>query len=147
MPVERQLVQAKAQELLRLRLKRRIEICGYVGYLVVDPDGRVLAADQDAPVGRTLTGSRKEVFDQALAGKTAVCQPFRSILLLADEKGELRANLPTMFAIAPLRDEAGKPIAALGARIRPENQFTRILQVVRFGKPAKRTPLTRTGFC
>ena len=142
---ERELVQAKAQESLRQRLKHRIELCGYVGYLVVASNGVVLAADQDAPVGKTLSAIRKQTFDQAIAGKTTVSRPFRSTLLLADETGELRANLPTMFAIAPLCNEAGKPIAALGVRIRPEDQFTRILQVVRFGESGETYAFDRSG--
>jgi eukaryotic-like serine/threonine-protein kinase len=131
---ERQLVQAKAQESLRARLRRRLEISGYSGYFVVSPKGVVLASDQDQPVGKMLTGYRKEIFDKAIDGGTLVSKPFRSPILLADEKGELRANLPTMFVAGPLRDESGKTIAALGLRIRPEDHFTRILQVVRFGQ-------------
>jgi hypothetical protein len=105
-----------------------------VGYFVVSPEGVVVAADQGPPVGKALTGYRKEIFDQAIAGKPLVSKPFRSPLLLANEKGELRADLPTMFTAGPLCDEKGKPIAALGLRIRPEDNFTRILQTVRFGK-------------
>jgi eukaryotic-like serine/threonine-protein kinase len=143
--MERELVQAKAQESLRTRLQRRLGICGYAGYFVVSPNGVVLAADQDSPIGKKLTGYRKEVFDQAIAGQTLVSKPYRSSLLLADEKGELRANLPTMFAAGPLCDESGKPIAALGLRIRPEDHFTRILQVVRFGQSGETYAFDRDG--
>jgi hypothetical protein len=129
-----QLVQAKAQEALRERLQKRLQIAGYVGYFVISPGGVVLAADQDPPIGKELTGYRKDIYTEALTGETVVSRPFRSPLLLADEKGEVRANLPTMFAVGPLRDEKGKAIAALGVRIRPEDHFTRILQVVRFGQ-------------
>jgi hypothetical protein len=142
---QRQLLQAKAQESLRARLKRRLALGGYVGYFVVSPKGVVLAADQDPPVGNTLTGFRKGVFEKAMAGETLVSKPFRSPLLLADEKGDLRANLPTMFTAGPLRDEAGKPIAALGLRIRPEDHFTRILQVVRFGQSGETYAFDRNG--
>jgi hypothetical protein len=142
---ERQLVQAKAQDSLRARLKDRVHVCGYVGYLVVSPQGIVVAADQDLAIGKALTSYRKEIFDQAMAGKTVVCRPFRSPLLLADEKGEPRANLPTMFAAGPLRDEQGKPVAALGLRIRPENQFTRILQAVRFGRTGEAYAFDKNG--
>jgi serine/threonine protein kinase len=142
---QRQLVQAKAQESLRQRLKRRIETCGYVGYLVMAPSGLVLAADQDAAVGMMLSANRRHAYEPALAGKTAVSRPFRSELLLVDENGDLRANLPTMFAVAPLKDDAGKPIAALGVRIRPEDQFTRILQVVRFGESGETYAFDRNG--
>lgn len=143
--MERQLRDAPAQEKLRTRLHGKLKIIGYVGFLVVSPGGVVLASDLDAPVGNVLPATRKEAFDQAMAGKTIVTRPFRSRLLLADEKGELRANLPTMFVIGPLCDEAGKPIAALGLRIRPEDQFTRILQVVRFGKSGETYAFDKDG--
>jgi eukaryotic-like serine/threonine-protein kinase len=142
---ERQLIQAKAQELLRARLRPRLQITGYVGYVVVSPAGVVVAADQDAPIGKVFTGYRKEIADQAIQGKSMVTRPFRSMFLLPDEKGELRANLPTMFTVGPLRDEAGKPGAALGLRIRPEDQFTRILQVVRFGQSGEAYAFDRGG--
>jgi hypothetical protein len=130
---ERWLTQAAAQDALRARLKRRIELCGYAGFFVVAPDGVVLAADQDPPVGKTLAGYRREVFDRAIAGHPTVSRPYRSPLLLADHTGEVRANLPTMFVAGPLRDDGGKPIAALGLRIRPEDRFTRMLEAVRYG--------------
>src|SRR4051812_13158679 len=41
---ERQLVQARAQEALRARLKSRLQVCGYVGFLVVSPAGIVVAS-------------------------------------------------------------------------------------------------------
>jgi hypothetical protein len=142
---DRQLVQAKAQEALRGRLKNRLRLSGYVGYFVVSPAGTVIAADQDMPIGKVLADYRKAIFDEALAGKTLVSRPFRSPLLLADDKGELRANLPSMFTIGPLRDETGKTIAALGLRIRPEDQFTRILQVVRFGESGETYAFDKNG--
>jgi hypothetical protein len=111
---ERRLVEAKAQDSMRARMKRQLQLTGYVGYFVVSPDGIVVAADQDPPIAKALTGYRKDVFDRAIAGKTLVTRPFRSPLLLTDEKGDLRAGLPSMFTIGPLRDEKGKTIAALG---------------------------------
>jgi hypothetical protein len=142
---QRQLVQAKAQESLRARLKQPLETTGYAGYFVVSPKGTVVAADQDPPIGKALADYRKAVFDQALAGKTLVSRPFRSPLLLNDEKHELRANLPTMFTIGPVADAEGKPMAALGLRIRPEAHFTRILQVVRFGESGETYAFDKNG--
>ncbi len=142
---ERSLVQAKAQEIVRARLQRKLLLSGYVGFFVVSPKGYVLAADQDAPIGKHITGRRKEEIEQGLAGKTLVTKPFRSSLLLADEKGELRANLPTMFTIGPITDAKGTPIAALGLRIRPEDQFTRILQTVRFGESGETYAFDKNG--
>ena len=85
---ERALVHAKAQESLRLRLRPRLQLSGYVGYFVVAPSGTVLAADQDSPVGKTLAGYQKEIFERAVAGQFLVSKPFRSLLLLPDDKGD-----------------------------------------------------------
>ena len=142
---ERKLLQSKAQDALRGRLKHQLEICGYPGFFLVSPDGVILAADQDPPVGKKLAGFRKDFFDQAMTGKTLVSKPYRSQLLLTDEKGELRAGLPTMFAIGTVRDEHLRPIAALGLRIRPDDHFTRILRVARFGHTGETYAFDRTG--
>jgi eukaryotic-like serine/threonine-protein kinase len=142
---ERSLLQAKAQEMVRARLQRKLLLSGYVGFFVVSPKGIVLTADQDAPIGKHVSKQRMEEFEQVLAGKTLVTKPFRSSLLLADEKGELRANLPTMFTIGPITDAKGTPIAALGLRIRPEDQFTRILQTVRFGESGETYAFDKNG--
>ena len=142
--VERQLLEAARRKSVA-RLKRRLQLSGYVGFLVVSSDGIVLSADQDMPIGKALTGYRREVYDQALTGQVLVSKPFRSTLLLKDEKEELRVNLPSMYVIGPLNDEKGKPIAALGLRIRPEDHFTRILQVVRFGRSGETYAFDRNG--
>lgn len=142
---DRQLLQSPAQESLRLRLNQRIKQCGYVGFFIVSPESLVLAADIDAPVGKPVDGYRKQICDQAFAGKPTVSKPFPSPLLLENEKGELRANLPTMIAVAPILNEAGKPIAVLSLRIRPQDQFSRILQIVRFGKTGETFAFDKTG--
>jgi len=143
--MDRRLVQAKAQDALRARLQEPLKISGYVGFFVLSPSGIVIAADQDISVGKMLDDNRKVFFDQANAGQTVVSKPYRSPLLLHDEKGELRANLPTMFTAGPIRDAAGKPIAALGLRIRPEDQFSKILRVARFGKTGETYAFDRNG--
>jgi hypothetical protein len=141
----RMLTRAAAQEALRARLGPRLAVCGYVGFFVVTPGGVVAAADQDPPVGQALTGYRKEMFDRAVKGERLVSRPFRSPLLLTDEHGEHRADLPTMFVAGPLRDPQGRPFAALGLRIRPEDKFTAVLGSVRFGQSGEVYAFDRTG--
>jgi serine/threonine protein kinase len=143
--VERKLMQTKTQESLRDRLKGKLRLSGYFGYFVVSPAGIVLASDQQLAIGKALTGYRKEAFERGASGRTLVTKPFLSPLLLDDENGELRANLPTMFVLGPVRDTRGAPIAALGLRIRPEDNFTRILQVVRFGESGETYAFDKSG--
>ena len=142
---QRQLVLAKSQATLRSWLEKKLQVCGYVGYLVVTPEGLIVATDQDILLGKTVANNRKEIFSPAIAGQTLVSKPFRSILLLPNEKGELRSDLPTMFVAGPIRDAAGKPIAGLGLRIRPEDQFTRILKVSQFGETGETYAFDKDG--
>ena len=142
---ERNLVQAKAQEVLRRRLMPQLKLDGYVGYFLVSPEGVVLAADHDSPIGKSLVGYRKQIFDDALTSESTVSKPFPSPLLLPDEKGELKANLPCMYTVAVVRDETDKPMASLGLRIRPEDKFTQILQIVRFGSSGETYAFDRDG--
>jgi hypothetical protein len=142
---ERQLIQSKAQAAIRSRLKGQLELIGCPGFGVVAPTGVVVAADEDMAVGRVLTGYRKEFIDRVLGGRPAVSRPFRSTLLLPDENGEPRANLPTMYAAAPLRDAQGRPIAVLGLRIRPDDQFTRILRIASAGQTGETYAFDRNG--
>jgi hypothetical protein len=141
----RHLLQAPAQEALRGRIERGLRLCGYHGFLLLSRDGVVLASDQDVVVGKTISGARKAFFDQVLAGKSAVSTPYRSGLLLADEHGQLRANLPSMWTATPLNSEQGKPLAALGLRIRPEDQFTKILRVAQFGETGETFAFDKNG--
>jgi eukaryotic-like serine/threonine-protein kinase len=142
---ERALLQSKAQGELRARLGPRLKALGYVGFFVVSPGGVVVAAEQDPPIGKPITGYRKEFFERVLKSGPSVSKPYRSPLLLKDEKGEYRANLPTMFAAAAISDESGKPVAAFGVRIRPDEEFTRILQVARAGESGETYAFDRTG--
>ncbi len=142
---ERTLVASKAQADLRTRLKPRLDLSDHCGFFLVSADGVVLAADLDAPVGMSLAGYRKEVFDKALSGQTTVSKPYRSPLLLTDAKGVQKVNLPTMFVAVPLRDDKGNAIAALGLRIRPDDSFTKILQVARYGETGETYAFDKTG--
>jgi serine/threonine protein kinase len=130
---ERSLLQSPAQEAVRARLKSSLAVCGFHGFLIVSRQSVVLAADLDAPVGKVLPGYQKGFFAAVARGTPSVSRPFRSVLLLKDERGDLRANLPTMFTAAPLRDEKGQVIAVLALRNLPDADFTRILHVARNG--------------
>jgi serine/threonine protein kinase len=142
---ERELIQCKAQEKLRVRLAEKLAREAYTGFFLVSSEGLVLAAEQDMPVGKQLSDFRLAFFQRILKGETEVSKPYRSPLLLKDEKGNLRAGLPSMLVAAPLRDAEGKVVAALGLRFRPETEFTRILQVARAGQTGETYAFDRDG--
>lgn len=127
---ESALIQSEALARLRAQLMPRVKIFGYRDFFIVAPDGVVVASASDAPIGKDLRGYRGEFFERVRFGQPSVSKPYRTPLLLPDASGELRANLPTMFTAAPIREGSGmgKSIAVLGLRIRPEAEFTRVLR-------------------
>ena len=141
----RALLLAPAQAEVRDRLAPRLKALGYVGFFVVSPEGVVVASEQDAPVGKPLDGYRGEFFDRVRATGPSVSKPYRSPLLLQDETGAFRADLPTMFAAAPIRAGGGPPIAVLGVRIRPDHQFSRLLRVAQSGETGETYAFDRDG--
>ena len=50
-----------------------------------------------------------------------------------------------MLSAAPVLDEGGRPFAALGLAMRPDDSFTRIMQVARFGRTGETYAFDRRG--
>jgi hypothetical protein len=132
------------QEQLRSALLPLLRKYGYVGYFLISPSLRILAANEEATIGQVLDGLRAEFAKTVLRGRSAVSRPYRSPMMLANEKGELKTGLPTIFAAAPVRDDKGRPIAALGIRIQ-EHQFSKILQIARAGQSGETFAFDKTG--
>jgi tRNA A-37 threonylcarbamoyl transferase component Bud32 len=141
----RLLVHAPAQTAIRSRLEGPLRRGNFTGFILVSPSMSILAADRDTLVHQYLFGYRRVFFEKVIGGQAAVSKPFLSPFLLADANGEVRANLPCMYAAAPVHGADGKPIGALGLRLRPEDQFTRILQVARSGESGETYAFDRKG--
>jgi len=139
------LQRTKPLALLRSFLLPRLELFGYGDFLRVSPSNRVAAANDVVAIGKPLGSNQREFFQNVLRGRPRVSLPFRSVLLLPDEKGELKTGLPTMLTAAPVRDEGGNPVAVLALRIRPEAEFTAILQVARSGKSGETFVFDQNG--
>jgi hypothetical protein len=138
------LLQSKDQADLRAQLQPRLKQYGYIGYLLVSPSLCIIAANDDAAIGKQLVGFRADVFRTVLGGRSVVSRPYRSPLMLADEHGEPRTGQPTIIAAAPVRDADGRVIGALALRIR-ERAFSDILQIARAGESGETFVFDRTG--
>jgi eukaryotic-like serine/threonine-protein kinase len=136
-----------AKVLARLRdwLAPRLAANTYHGFFLVTPGGLIIGSEEDQSVGKDLTGYRKEFFDRVLAGKPAVSKPYRALMWMKDRDGELRLGVPTMFAAAAVRDDGGRVIAGVGFRLRPDDDFTRILQTARAGQTGETYAFDRDG--
>lgn len=116
----------------------------FVGYVVVDKDLEVIAAFTPGLVGQTAT-QFEPFLKPCLAGETTVSPPFPSLQMLKDSSGRLRSGVPTMFVCAPVRDSNLQIVAALAMRIRPEKEFTDILQLGRIGTTGETYAVNRDG--
>jgi serine/threonine protein kinase len=116
----------------------------FVSYFVANKQQKVLASSNTELIGQTPT-QHEAFLTRALAGQTTVCAPYPSIVSMKDEFGRQRTGVPTMYVAAPIRDANFQVVAALALRIRPEREFTRILQLGRVGQSGETFAIDKKG--
>lgn len=130
---------------LREEFESELQHLGYLDVGLFSLGGRVLASSRDEPIGRADLPIQESALEKVSQGKATVTRPFESLFARKANSGELKAGLPTMLALAPVKDAAGKPIAALALLIRPDINFTRILSVARAGKTGEAYAFDKQG--
>ena len=143
--VQAALLTAPQLSALRTHLKPVLDRRNFNGFVVLDTNFLVVASARDQLVGMQSPPGYAEQLTPCLAGKSLVTRPFPSVALLPDARGNLRAGVPTMFAVAPIRSTDGQIIAILGLRIAPDTDFTRILATARSGKTGETDAFSRDG--
>ncbi len=116
----------------------------FVGYVVADKQLRVIAADAPGLIGQ-IVPQYESFLTRTLTGKPTVCAPFPSAGIVKDRMGRMRTGAPTMFACAPVRDDNFQVVAVLAMRIRPEKEFTDILQLGRIGQTGETYAVNKEG--
>jgi hypothetical protein len=138
-----------APELLRSKLAKSvgpaITAHRYVGYLVTDKKKRIVASGRPEMLGLVDIPEYGAFLARALDGVTTVSAPFPSVVAMKDETGRTRTGVPTMFVAAPIRDESFQVVGSLALRINPEDEFSRIMSLGRFGKTGETYAFDRNG--
>ncbi len=116
----------------------------FVSYFLADKNQRIVASSNIELRDQTIP-RYEEFLSRTLDGQTTVCAPFPSVVLMKDEFGQVRTGVPTMFVCAPIRDPNFQVIGVLALRIRPEREFTRILQLGRIGETGETYAVDKTG--
>jgi len=130
---------------LQKRVSPSLTAHDYVGYMVVDRARRIVAASTEEMIGKKDVPEYESFVTRGLRGATTVSAPFASVAGLKDENGNNRPGLPTMFVCAPVRDASFEVVAVLALRIRPDYEFTRIMQLGRFGKTGETYAIDKSG--
>jgi tRNA A-37 threonylcarbamoyl transferase component Bud32 len=143
--VQAALLTAPQLSALRNYLKPMLDRRGYNGFVVLDTNFLVLASGSGQLVGMEKPPGYVEQMAPCLAGNSLVTRPFPSVALITDEQGNLRAQVPTMFAAAPVRSTNGVVIAIVGLRIDPAKDFTRILATAQGGQSGETFAFNHDG--
>lgn len=117
---------------LTRRLRPTLKSHDYDNFIIADKQ-TIVASSRGEAVGMSIPTELTSVFDQVFDGSATVTRPFASLLAYRDQDGSVRAGVPMMFALAPILDEQLQVAGVLGLQIRPEREFTRILQLGRLG--------------
>ncbi len=127
------LTQSPAQEALRAALRPILSRKHFAGFVLVNKDVVILSADRQELIGQQRTTSY-DLMTRTLERGSIVTPPFPTAVLMRDSDGQMRAGQPTMFALAIVRDLTGDVVGALGLRIKPQEDFVRILQIAQPGE-------------
>lgn len=122
---------APEQARLRELLEPLLDTDNYLGYVIVDRAGLVLAASEDRGIGEQLTVQGQADLAAALGQQSGWIAPFWKGHYLDSET--LEEDLTLMGVTATIEDGSGRPLATLLLFIPPEKDFTRILSVARMG--------------
>jgi serine/threonine protein kinase len=117
----------------------------YFGYFVVDRSQKIIAASNDDIIGRDDIRPYSHFLTRVLEGETVISPPFESVTPIKTASGDFLQGQPTMYVCAPVRNRNFQVVGALALQIRPEREFTRILQLGRFGSSGETYAFGRDG--
>ncbi|MEX2170139.1 MAG: serine/threonine protein kinase [Pirellulales bacterium] len=117
----------------------------YAGYLIADKEKRIVAASTPQLLNQQRIPEYDSFLTRALDGDTCLSAPFGSVTAIEDSAGHVRTGVPTMVVCAPIRDDSFQVVGALALRIRPEEEFSRILSLGRFGDSGETYAFDKQG--
>jgi serine/threonine protein kinase len=136
--------QAELQKRLAKELEPGISAHDFVAFFVADKRLRIVGSSAIELIGKTVP-QYESFLARTLDGKPTVSAPFPSVVVLKDRMGRARTGAPTMFVCAPIRDDNLQVVAVLALRIRPEKEFTDILQLGRIGQTGETYAVDKNG--
>lgn len=141
------LMNATAQAKLRTLLEPKLRVHDYSGYFVIAPDFSNIGSMRDSNLVKTnLLAGQGDFLKRIFNGETLVSHPLISdVPLLNTYTGKMVEGEPIMFVVAPILDEEGAVMAALGFRLNPATDFTRVLQLGRTGKTGETYAFNSSG--
>lgn len=118
-------------ERLRKILGPVCKVKNYFGFVVFDVSGLQVGALLEEPVGKRELIGTSDFVQRTLKGESVVSLPFPGEIPLPDLQGNFKTGQPIIFSSTPVYDYKKNIVAVLAFRIRPEMEFTRVLEISR----------------
>jgi len=116
----------------------------YLGWVLIDLRGRVVAASHDAYVAHDC-GLPEDVLRRLEAGSSAVGRPFPNPVVAAPKGPLSRTDHSIMLALAPMRIGV-RSLGALGLILDPMDRFSQLLSAAQTGGSDQTYAFDREGF-
>ncbi|NOX26095.1 MAG: response regulator [Deltaproteobacteria bacterium] len=141
------LVGSQALAALRKLYAANNKEIGAIGFFVTAPDGTNLASSRNSNIGSKnfIARQRPNLMRHAWAGRTVFVPPLKSEVPLQDAAGKVVRQAPTMFVIAPLRDDNGAIRALFTLRFAPRKEFSPCTSIGIIGNTGETYAFDRTG--
>ena len=154
--VERQLeVPRNKDDLLKSRVLRRLrefflqnkDRFGQAEFFIVSRDFVNIASMGDKNIGskNRIASQALDLLNRAFQGETVLVPPMWSDVKLISSSVNKVATLPTMFFVAPIKNDQGEIISVVARQIDPSQDFTRLIQLGRIGKSGETYAFSRYG--
>lgn len=152
--VRSDLGELKALELARLEEAKALNAAfasfdlylGYEDFLVLDAGFRVVASSVEEKLGLVITPGEWGVGGDIAGVGATVTLPRVSRALVTDSEGVVRAGMPVMYVLAPVKTRQGEVLALLACRLDPAREFSEVLELSRFGDTGEAYALNREGY-
>jgi len=138
-----QLQEYKDAQWLKLNLFSEAKNYGFTGYLLFDIHGNIIVTNSDTPVENFRFP--REWLKKSMRGLTSITLPFKSSIPIKDSNGVFRDDWPTMLASTPIYDMGGSLVGIMAFRIRPETEFSQIINIAKLGLTGKTYAIDRNG--
>ena len=116
----------------------------YAGYLLLNDNKIIVTCDRPELIGTERT-TTYDIIARTIDRGRSVTPPIKSRVLLPGVDGQLRVGQPTMFATSTLTDTTGNVVGVLCLRIKPEEDFARILEIARPGETGETYAFDKDG--
>lgn len=146
-PRERgELMQNPALEKLIDLLEPTIREMGFVGFIVIAPDYMNIGSFLKKNIGdKNPLADQGNTLEEVFSGKTVLSLPMPSEIPLPGYEDAGLEDMPTMFVIAPVRDENKAIIAALAFRLDASMDFTHIARLGRLFESGETYAFDKNG--